>query len=501
MRRGNLRRAQPRWTAKASGRRAAVLLSGVAVLAAGCGARLTAAQIAALNATGNGNAAGNQSSTASQTGGTGTATTLAGSALGGSSGGASTGTVPQGSGGSHATGAAASISGLSVAGSVCKGPASGPGISASEVDLGMVTTVTGPIPGLETGSIDSMNAFVGYLNSIGGICGRKVVLKIADDNLDASQNGTATQSLVNSVFAMVGSDSGVDQGGAQALQQSGIPDIGEGLSAARFNLANNFSPQPQPPGVNLAPYLYFKQRFPNAYTHMAVLGLNQPTATAETDAAIAGLQTIGYKFVYQDLNIEPTQSDFSADAQAMKSAGAQGLLFLATGAFYADVAKAIQAAGLNLAFADYSSNAYDPNFLGQAGATADGSVLWGEDVLYQGEDSSVPIVSTFDKWYEAVSGGARPDDFAIWGWMSGMLFVDGLNAGGGLTRANLMNGLKAVTSFDAGGLQTAADPAAKKPPPCYVVIDITNQKFVRDSANPSGFNCTDAPNFYYYNGG
>jgi hypothetical protein len=29
-----------------------------------------------------------------------------------------------------------------------------------------------------------------------------------------------------------------------------------------------------------------------------------------------------------------------------------------------------------------------------------------------------------------------------------------------------------------------------------VVFDITNQKFARDAANPSGFNCTDAPNFY-----
>jgi hypothetical protein len=30
-----------------------------------------------------------------------------------------------------------------------------------------------------------------------------------------------------------------------------------------------------------------------------------------------------------------------------------------------------------------------------------------------------------------------------------------------------------------------------------VVIDVTNQKFVRDAANPSGFNCTNAPNFYH----
>jgi ABC-type branched-subunit amino acid transport system substrate-binding protein len=478
-----------------------VLLAAVALVASACGARLSASQIAALNATGTGGASvqGGGSSLAA-----GSVTTLAGQAGAaatgssggtGAAGGSSAGTGGSGSGAGIPAGA---IPGTVISKSVCSGPASGPGISANEVDIGMVTTETGPIPGLETGSIDSMNAFVGYLNSVGGICGRKVVLKIADDNLDASQNATATQSLANSVFAFVGSDSGVDQGGASVLQQTGVPDVGEALSSQRFDLPNNFSPQPQPPGVNLAPYLYFKQRFPQAATHMAVLALNQSTALFETQDAMKGLQSIGYQFVYQDLNIEPTQTDFSADAQAMKSAGAQGLLFLALGSYYADVARAMQAAGLKMPFADYSSNAYDPAFIAQAGTAANGSVLYGEDALYQGEDSaSVPVVALFNKWYRAVSGGQAPNDFAAWGWMSGMLFVDGLNAGGGLTRANLLNGLKQVTSFDAGGLQTAANPAAKKPPPCYVVIDVTNQKFVRDAANPTGFNCTDAPNFYY----
>lgn len=477
-------------------------MAAFSLLASACGARLSAAQIAALDASGTGTAASGGSSAA----GTGPATTVAGQAA--SSAGTSTGpasgtsgasTSGSGGGGSGGgAGGSSAIPGLAVASSVCSGPASGPGISSSEVDLGMVTTETGPVPGLETGSIDSMNAFVAYLNSVGGICGRKVVLKIADDNLDASQNATATQSLANSVFAFVGSDSGVDQGGASVLKQTGVPDIGEALSSQRFDLPNNFSPQPQPPGVDLAPYLYFKSRFPQAATHMAVLALNQSTALSETQDAMAGLQSIGYKFVYQDLNIETTQTDFSADAQAMKSAGAQGLLFLAIGSYYADVARAMQAAGLQMPFADYSSNAYDPSFLAQAGSAANGSVLYSEDALYQGEDAgSSPIVALFDKWYEAISGGHLPDDFAVWGWMSGMLFVDGLNAGGGLTRADLLNGLRHVTSFDAGGLQSAADPAAKKPPPCYVVIDVTNQKFVRDAANPSGFNCTDAPNFYY----
>jgi ABC-type branched-subunit amino acid transport system substrate-binding protein len=361
----------------------------------------------------------------------------------------------------------------------------------------MVTTLTGPVPGLFASAVRGINAYAAYLNSVGGICGRKFVVKSADDNLDASQNATATQSLVGSVFSFVGSLSGVDQGGAPVLQSSGVPDVGEALSTQRFNLANNFSPMPQGIGADLAPYAYFMQKYPDAASHMAVLCLNQSTDLAETQAYVQGMQSLGYHFVYSDYNIELTQTDFSADAQGMKSHGAQGVMMLGIAPYYADLARAIQNAGLKLTLPDYSQNAYDAAFLADAGSAANGAILWSELAMYQGEDAgSVPTIALFDRWYKAVSGGSTPDFFAAWGWMSGMLFVEGLNASGGLTRTSLLNGLRQVTSFDAGGFETAANPAAKRPPPCYVIIDVVNEKFIRDPVNPTGFNCTDAPNFY-----
>jgi ABC-type branched-subunit amino acid transport system substrate-binding protein len=418
------------------------------------------------------------------------------------SGGRSSGPVaaPQGAPATGPASAAAStVAGLGVSSSVCNGPAAGPGVSPSEVDVGTVTTLTGPVPGLFAGAVRGINAFAAYLNSVGGVCGRKLVVKAADDNLQASQNATAAQSLVNSVLAFVGSLSGVDEGGAPVLQSSGVPDVGEALSTQRFNLSNNFSPMPQGISVDLAPWVYFKQKYPQVVTHMAVLSVNQATDLAETQAAVQGLESIGYKFVYTDYNVELDQTDFSADAQAMKAAGAQGLVFIAIASLYALVAKAMQNAGLHMALPDYDQNAYDPNFIPDAGSAADGAILWSEVALYQGEDAaSVPTIALFDKWYKAVSGGGSPDLYAAWGWMSGMLFVAGLNAGAGLSRTALMDGLRTVTSFDAGGIESPADPPTKRPPDCYLVVDVVNQRFVRDPVNPtSGFDCTGAPNHYF----
>ena len=485
-------------------------------LATACGARLSTAQLTALNAssTNGGTASATNGSDTSGTTGAGANGTVGSTALAGTQSTSGTGTntsttiktatgtpttQPSANG---TTGAISAIPGLAVASSVCSGPASGPGISSSVVNVGTVTTETGPVPGLFQGAIYGMDAFTAYMNSVGGICGRKLVDQVADDDLDASQNETATQSLVGSVFSFVGSLSGVDQGGAPVLASSGVPDVGEALSTQRFDLASNFSPEPTPLGLNLAPYIYLKQKYPDAATHMAVLSVNQATDLAETQGQVAALESIGYKFVYTDENIPLTETNFSSDAQAMKAAGALGLIFVAIPSYYSEIATADQAAGLTLQIPAYASNAYDPAFIPQAGSAANGAIISSPLAMYQGEDAStVPVIALLDKWYAAVSGGQLPNAYGAWAWMSGMLFIEGLNEGGGLTRANLLTGLKKVTSFDAGGMESTANPVAKTPPYCYLSIDVVNEKFVRDPSDPAtGMNCTGAPDFYIYSG-
>jgi ABC-type branched-subunit amino acid transport system substrate-binding protein len=496
--------------------RVLALLGMLSLLGVACGSRLTHTQVAALNPPPSGTSGSAAAAGAGSNAGVAPSTPNGGVAAGaptasppGGPGAAAPGAVPAGSGvvgpavgppgaTTPAGGSSGVTTGVSVDSAVCAGPASGAGVTPTEVDVGNVSTLTGPVPGLFLGAQHGISAFAAYLNSRGGICGRRLVVKSADDNLDASQNATATQSLAESVLAFVGSFSGDDQGGASVLQADGIPDVGEALATQRFDLPNNFSPEPKPLGWNVAPYIYFKQKFPAAAAHMAVLTVNQSTAVAESQAEVQALESVGYKFIYQDNNIEPTQTDYTADAEAMKAKGALGLIFVATASLYADLATAMQNVGLKIPFADYAQNAYDPAFVAAAGDAANGAVLANTEALYDGEDArSVSMVALFDTWYRALYGAA-PDDYANFGWMSGMLFIEGLNRGGGLTRASLLKGLKQVTNFNAGGLVADDNPAQKKPPACYLIIDIVNGKFVRDPVDPaSGFDCANAPNYYF----
>ncbi|HEX3459300.1 MAG TPA: ABC transporter substrate-binding protein [Acidimicrobiales bacterium] len=471
-----------------------VVLLAVTLVSTACGARLTAAQLAAANASNNG-LGGSGTGSGSAKAGTGTTTTVAGAA--GTAGSAGSAATAGGSatGGAAATGGGAPSGAAAVAaGPVCPNGAagSGPGVSASTITLGNVSTVTGPVPGLFTSARLGTQAFIAYQNSIGGVCGRKLALSSADDDLQEAQNSTAVQSLAGQVLAFVGSFSVADDGGAPAMASANVPDIGEALTPARFNLPQNFSPQPQPNGFITGPFQYFAQKFgPNVTQHMAILAEDQGTAQAQSIAQEKAMESVGYKFVYSSTSISPTTSDFGAIIASMKSAGVQGLIFEATAAIYGAMASQMYTAGYTIPFADWGAPAYDPQFVTTGGPGANGAILEQSLAMYEGQDAAaVPEVALFDKWYASVSGGQSPTIYAAYGWLSGMMFVQAINAGGAPTRAALFNGLKTITNFNGSGMVAPVNPAAKTPPNCFIIIDVTNGKFVRDSSTPSGFTCS-----------
>jgi len=475
-----------------------VLLLAVTLVSTACGARLTAAQLAAANASGsNGLGSGGSGTGSSAKSGAGTTnTTAAGSAgTAGSAGSAATG-GGSATGGASATGPAATAGGAAASGPTCPNGAagSGPGVSASTITLGNVSTVTGPVPGLFTSARLGTQAFIAYQNSIGGVCGRKLALDSADDDLEEAQNSTAVQSLTGQVLAFVGSFSVADDGGAPAMASSGVPDIGEALTPARFNLPDNFSPSPQPAGFITGPFQHFAQKFgSNVTQHMALLAEDQGTAQAQGTAQEKAMESVGYKFVYQSTSISPTTSDFGSYIAAMKSAGVQGLIFEATAAVYGAMASQMYTAGYTIPFADWGAPAYDPQFITTGGPGANGAILEQTLAMYEGQDAAaIPEVGLFDKWYSSVSGGQVPTIYAAYGWLSGMLFVQGINAGRAPTRAALINGLKTITNFGGNGLAAPVNPAAKTPADCFIIIDVNNGKFVRDPATPSGFTCSGA---------
>src|SRR5580698_9697695 len=61
-----------------------------------------------------------------------------------------------------------------------------PGITKTTINIGHIADISGPIPGLMLGSQQGIQAWAAYVNSTGGIDGRKIV----HDNKDSSLNCT-----------------------------------------------------------------------------------------------------------------------------------------------------------------------------------------------------------------------------------------------------------------------------------------------------------------------
>jgi ABC-type branched-subunit amino acid transport system substrate-binding protein len=468
----------------------AAILVAMMLVSAGCGARLTKSQLAKAAAGGGQNVSvgalgGDEAGAAGGDQAAGAAGGATAGAAGGTSG-ATGGAAGKSGGGGQAQGAASSCG--------ANGGSTDVGVTNDKVTVGNVSLRTGPVPGLFEGAIKGTQAFFNYQNSLGGVCGRKLALDPRDDQFDANQNKAQYQDAISKDFGFVGSFSVVDEGGSGVLAaHPDVPDVAYALSHAHFNLPNNFSPQPLPPGWRLGSLNYFKAKFgPDVITKMAIFVENAQSAKDAAAGEQKAAESVGYKFVYSR-TIEPTEANFTSDVVAMQRAGVKGIMMAGEVGAFVRMAKAMKQQGFTVPFANWGANAYDPNFVTSDAASAtNGSILDQQLAMFQGEDN-IPEVQLFNKWLKQVGG--KPDIFAAFAWESARLFVQALTAAGAKpTRGSVIAELKKIDNFDGNGMLAPAGPASKRPPNCFLVINVQNGKFVRADP-PSGFICNQGDYF------
>ena len=194
----------------------------------------------------------------------------------------------------------------------CTGFKNGPGITDDTITIGNSSDISGPVPGLFEASQDAVRAYVAYFNATNpkGICGRKLVLKAYDSRTDAGADQAAYASGCTDVFAMVGSMSAFDSGGAATSDKCGLPDIrSAGVTGARQKSRTFYGAQSTIANeFENAVADYVIKNFPSAAKAGAVLYLNAG-ASAENGVIQAKAETMrGINIVYNQ-GIE--SSDFN----------------------------------------------------------------------------------------------------------------------------------------------------------------------------------------------
>jgi len=470
-----------------------------ALVLAGCGARLTPEQLkaAGTGVAANGQPTGSTAVNAGDASAPGADTTASGAtAAGADTGGATAQSGANGATAPDAGGAQQAAAGSTAAPAGGNGGATDIGVTADSITLGNVATLSGPVPGLFQGAVIGTQAALAYQNSLGGVFGRKLKLDVRDDQFDSGQNRAQTIDLLGKSFAMVGSFSTYDGVAADQIKASNIPDVSYSLSAARRSIPNNFSIEPSPPhGAPTGVFVYFKNKYPDAVKSVGTLHGDDPTSAASQADYVAAAQSVGWNFAY-DRAVGPTETDFTADVVRMKAQGVK-MIFLvsAQAAQITRLAKAMHDQGFNPQPFVVNGPAYDGTLIPSGGANVEGIIDSQPYSLFLGEDSAaIPEVALMNQWMQKVKPGYKPDLFALFGWASGRLFIQALQAAGPkATRAAVMDQLEKIDDFSDNGAVAPAGPASKRPPTCRVMAVVHNGKWERYDSPPSDYICNEGP--------
>jgi branched-chain amino acid transport system substrate-binding protein len=369
--------------------------------------------------------------------------------------------------------------------------AAAPGVTAKTITVGSISDISQPIAGLFEGAKVGTEAYFAYINSKGGVNGRKLILQGMDSAFSSGTVASEAASIAKNDFAIVGGFSLLDGAEKPAIDAAKLPVITQVLSPTLYGDPNLYAAIPLVnAGEASGPFKWLKSKYPQAVTHVGLIGSNSAATAITAEHTFRKLTySLGYKWLYsRDASF--VETTFLPDMIKMKNAGVK-MVFEPTqqGAYISTMAQEIKQEGLNAILVS-GSNAYEENFA--PGAAGDGTIVTQVTALYEGQDAKVvPAVATFDKWAKKVDPQTELDLYTLYGWINAQLFVQALRgAGANPTRASLDAQLDKITSFNASGLISNQDPAQKIPGQCWLAIEYDNGTWHRISPDPkSGFVC------------
>jgi ABC-type branched-subunit amino acid transport system substrate-binding protein len=367
-----------------------------------------------------------------------------------------------------------------------------PGITAKTVTVGSISDISSPVPGLFEGAKIGTEAYFAYVNSQGGVNGRKLVLNGMDSAFSTGKVASETVSIAQNDFAIVGGFSLLDGSEQPTIDADKLPMVAQALTPSLFNDPNLYSAVPMVDNGDITgPFVWLKKAHPAEAKALGLIGDNATAsviAVEKTDKALT--QSLGYDWLYSR-DATYTETTFLPDILKMKAAGVK-LVFepTVTGNLVGTIAQEMKQENLNALLLS-GVNAYEKDFT--PGSAGNGTLVYGVYALYRGEDAkAVPAVATFDKWAKKVDPSTQLDIYTLDAWVNAQLFVQALKAAGkNPTRAGLEAQLDKITSFDADGLISPQNPAQKIPGQCWLLSRYENGKWQRVTPDPkSGFVCS-----------
>ena len=380
------------------------------------------------------------------------------------------------------------VGGGTVASSGAGAANSAPGVSATQINIGAISSKSGPLAGYFGGLSPGMVAYFDTVNAKGGINGRKIVLT---NNLD--DGGSPTQ-FTQDVHTLIDQDHVFAAGVASAWFTPGYfvstktPTYGYNVSANWQNAPNLFA-------VGGSTQVY-SAGFPQMNYFIKKVGAQKvafisygPAIASSYDACSSyanGLKKAGVNVNFVDVGAQLGGS-YSSDAQRMQQAGSQLVATCMQASDNITLARAIQQYGLKIK--QLWLNGYDQTLLNQYSSLMQG--------VYLNNTGTVPFEAANKARYGTTYSGMQAyiaamnqyqpaytyNGVALQGWQSAALIVAGIKAAGSnLTQASVVSAINKLTNFTASGISAPVDWTQLHTgvtwPSCSAYVQVQNSKYV-----------------------
>lgn len=368
----------------------------------------------------------------------------------------------------------------------CEGFKNGTGITDSTITIGNAADISGPVPGLFQSARQATQAFVAYYNATEKLCGRSLEVLELDSGADASADQQAYVKGCDNAFAMVGSVSSADAGGAATAAGCGLPDIRSfTVTPQRQGCATCFAAY-SISSSQIADSLprYWLQKEPEASKHVGIFYVDVPAAETNAKSFASGFGKAG-------MNVDVVQAigtsefNYAPYVTTMKNEELDFIMYFGPYQFATRLQTAMQQQQFEPAVYLQDPTIYDATYVDQANGVGEGAYVYSTNQLF---DSNNPEMRLYRSYLEQVAPGAVPNYYGMYAWSATRLFVQQATAlGGKLDRDTLVAAMRNVKGWTSNGMHAPMAVGGKNTSPCIKIIQLTGSTWKQVS--PGDFMC------------
>jgi ABC-type branched-subunit amino acid transport system substrate-binding protein len=356
------------------------------------------------------------------------------------------------------------------------------GVTPTEIDI---STFSDPgfagRPGLNQELFDAADVFSKWCNDRGGINGRKIVVNKRDAALT---NVTARMAeACREDFMTVGGGAVFDQDGVKVRLECLMPDIaGYVVSPDARGAELTAQPIPNPVDrVGNGLYKYLQEKFPAGSKAFGVITPDLPSTREAGNQNKDVVDALGWKKVYDDVFPSLGPTSWTPYAQALKSAGVKGLIWVGEPEFLAKLIQAMNDINYSPDFISINANNYDRGLIENAGAALKNNVYMSTPfVPFEEAEPGSATDQYLDAFAEYLPEGKAHAAYGAQAFSAWLLFAQAAKAcGDDLTRKCVYEKAKQVTDWTGGGLHAPQNVRANRVSECITVVQATTRGFVR----------------------